>query len=793
LNLYGEFQAGNAVLMIFLVRLDFEVLLSLKFMSTVEQRPLSVGDIEYIYIPKERQNVPSVISPPKDFNNQVLSFVRALPKNLIQLNDPFVYYGNRKFVQSDSPHHFVVIYPDSIDFFIHHNPYKDSIKVFIVHPDTPEINDIITTLRAQFFIIFLIRVDFPKEPISGFEEICILSPDDFLSKLKSKREMINKLLLASFPKQQIDFEVDLPLTELHKKYDTSSTFQASHTNYWTLNQVLGIYWAEPHATETTEELISSVDNPFAKDRNDSYRLQILFNQLDKIDELEMLVLEDRGVKFPNDKYDWISPLIIVIPFNFPTLGKLLDPSLNPKEVRRIVRSLSYEQSINYVSYAQTDQATADDFMAHGKVTAAKTRYLDGVAYLHASFTMSPVLRFPLLGNSIKRNLSFFQPNKINWKNFINSKELIDSFGVKLSQLILPGAFSENAFGLPRQIVALTDLPVEWLVHGGLNLCLTHDITRIPEMPYSGILASFNVNSHFQFRIREDILTRTLVILGAGEQEGVDEEFKTYFRYIEKFSKELNFKTARCTSLNEVVAEINSQKPDLLIFDCHGGYDQDTLSSYLLINGQKITGDDIVRHSLVAPLVFLSACHTNPNYGYVNKIADAFFEAGCFALTATYFPISVHGGTNIYYRLLSNLNHAAKMAVHKNWLGFVCHTIRTSWFKEVCYECMRRVAASGLDQRKKKNILKDLRKLNKDTTLFMLRQDRRADVFRSFEAKLKAIVSDTIFDYRSIIPEYCFYTNMGRGDLIKFDSWQKEFDNLNGFTNRRQPVHDGIEF
>jgi len=37
-------------------------------------------------------------------------------------------------------------------------------------------------------------------------------------------------------------------------------------------------------------------------------------------------------------------------------------------------------------------------------------------------------------------------------------------------------------------------------------------------------------------------------------------------------------------------------------------------------------------------------------------------------------------------------------------------------------------------------------------------------------------------YSKVIPEYLFYCNMGRGDLIYFDSWKSEFIDLNEIPN-----------
>jgi len=680
--------------------------------------------------------------------------------------------------QNFTPHHLSVYYPDSVDHLIKHNPYKVSIKVFLLHSKTKELNNIIAKLSATFSPIFLIRVDDPEKMIKGHEEISITSPHDFLKKLTGRKDEIGKVLLASFPKKQIEFVVDLPLTENHHFYNPENSFKASKSNFMTLNQILGNIWAndKPRGSATSAVQDSKVN--LAKPPEDSSRFKILVDQLEKMNDLEIMVLKDRKVQFPNGRYEWLSPLILIVPFNFPSLGKVYGPGMNRKELKQLQKALNHEQALNYNSYVKTEETTVEELRYRAKFQNLKIQYLDSVGYLHASFTYSPVIRFPMLGNSIKTELSFFKPETINETKWLKSKELIDKFGQKLSSLIIPKGLEDKVLGLPRQVVAITDLPVEWLIYKQHNLCFTHDVTRIPETPYGGIMASYAVSTNVQFEIKEDVLSRTLVLLGSSDHDNEDEDFKKYFESIEQQSKTLGFKTFRCQSIQDVKDQISLHRPDFLIFDCHGGFNPETLSSHLDINGQSLTADAIARDKLVAPLVFLSACHTNPNYGYLNKLADAFFEVGCISITATYFPISILSGSNIYFRLLKNLSNAAKAPVHKNWLEFVSHVVRTSYYKDVVYATMRNVESSETNEKDKGKILRTLHKLNIRIGVNMLRADRRIEIMKEFEEELKNICPKDLIDTKTI-SEFVFYTHMGRGDLVRFESWNKEFERING--------------
>ena len=87
---------------------------------------------------------------------------------------------------------------------------------------------------------------------------------------------------------------------------------------------------------------------------------------------------------------------------------------------KAINAHALEQSINYISYTSKSNTSFAELKYKGSFQMAKAAYLDGVGYLHASFTDSPVIRFPMLGNSIKGELSFFKPETINntkWNKF----------------------------------------------------------------------------------------------------------------------------------------------------------------------------------------------------------------------------------------------------------------------------------------------------------------------------------------------------------------------------------------
>jgi hypothetical protein len=412
-----------------------------------------LGDIEYFFIPKERTGQ-SILFPPEEFQQNELKLLMGLPKNLTQLNDPFVHYGNVKKTQTLVPHRFSLYYPDSIDHLIATNPYKLSVKVFLVHSETKNLQHIVTKLHKAFSPVFLIAFDDPGKVIAGYEDITIKNPRDFLEKLQKRKEEIENVLLNSFPKQQIEFRVDIGITDHHRMYNPESGFRASHSNYYTLNQILGNAWGEElNNGISVDEVIKDSKESLSKPSDNSDRFKILSNQLAAMTDLEILVLQDRKVKFPNGNYKALSPLILIAPFNFPTLGKIYGKGINEAELKRLQKALNHEQSINYISYASTSGTAFEDLKYKGALQMAKAAYLDGAGYLHASFTCSPIIRFPTLGNSIKGELSFFKPETINNSKWNNSKQLIDRFGSKLNSLSQPKACLMRRRAAPQLLIS----------------------------------------------------------------------------------------------------------------------------------------------------------------------------------------------------------------------------------------------------------------------------------------------------------------------------------------------------
>ncbi|MFC3365342.1 CHAT domain-containing protein [Pedobacter fastidiosus] len=539
--------------------------------------------------------------------------------------------------------------------------------------------------------------------------------------------------------------------------------------------MLGNFTCGKGKESTMEELIelhSNESKKAFKEPNSFTRMDMISREIKKIDYFSFLLSKEKLITPVHEINPIFSPLIIVAPFHNPDIRHIKSANQNGEDeiFKTFLRSLDIEQTQNYIGNSLTHGE--DAVKLTGQLAKSKNEYLDNVSLLHASFDFSPILRLPSQGKSIYRNLSFFRTEALGAisqpKNRKNIKKTISRFGHDLAKRTISEKVKQSLITKNRQIVALTDLPIEWLDIDGIPLSFTHDVCRIPETSLHGLLASFTTNEQLEYSVPTDILEKTLVIYGSDEPA-----FKVWQNPVNALSRTHGFTTQVCLSVDDMVQAIEKFKPDLLIFDCHGGYDANTNSSYLLLGDEQLTGEKIVERNIHAPLIFLSACNTAPTYGTINTIANAFFQTQCLSVTTTYLPINISTGSILYLRLLNNLKMASTEAIHQNWLEFVSYVIRTSAVSDA-YTFLSKTDNKHIDS--PKAALSQAKSFNQLMSFY-----NRRRVFKELDQTLRKLSGTEEQVLSKIIPEYLFYSNLGRSDLIKFDVYVDKYDQLNDNT------------
>ena len=454
------------------------------------------------------------------------------------------------------------------------------------------------------------------------------------------------------------------------------------------------------------------------------------------------------------------PIVMAAPYTTKDVRDLFKMiAKSEKPMQAIDKVVELEQTPNYC-YDVTAEDVGGDLMKTDEFIklfhASRLDFLDIVANLHCSFRFSPYMRLPIICKSINTELSFVSAkNNIQLaysKDRMAYDKAIHKVGKTLAEKLLSPKTAKMLEKQPAQIVAMTDLPIEWMEVNGVPLGFTHDVCRLPETPASGMLTHYEIARFSNFyRIPEEILTKTLVVYGCR-----DDEFKEWQDKADICARALGAKTEVCQNLDEFEKAVKKHQPDFLIIDTHGGTNLKNHQSYIFMGDEKVYPKDIAARGIFAKLVFISACNTAPCYNDVNTVANALLEVGASAVTSSYLPLDVMESSTLYIRIMNQLNMAAKQDIHRNWLAFISHMLRTSFIMTPLVENAYKDNSKPMDPM-----------LTGKVNALSMYFENRAMLYR----KLKAgeDVEGLKYDFSQAVPHYLMYTTIGRADLIMFES------------------------
>jgi hypothetical protein len=718
-------------------------------------RPKSKTSIQYFLIANGSPFL-STFTPPDAFKNEVIQFLKSCPLDLIQINNSLDFYELAKKTNWSNGYDLNVINIEDFDYLSEFVKSSEQIQLFFLdgkkgnHRELFE--KLLSTSNDLHFFYF-----YSKETTLTNYRI-VKNPEDFISKIVFLQELLFKKI--NIP----NFSVNPSVSLKYKNYNKFYYFIPTRGNYHIINNLIGNYGGIKSKENDDEIKKKHIEESFKANKNKySFDRQLNYiSQIEKIDFFNILCYKEGLIKQASGIEPILSPLILILPFHNPDLKKIY-------QNKKIIDLLQVEQTQNYVNLVHKKESISLEMqMAGMEFQRDRIAYLDDVAFLHSSFSFSPIIRFPMKGKSIYRELSFFKtdffPNISIAKNRRKLKQTIYKFGKALKKEVLSKELEKVIKNRNGQIVCISDLPIEWLLIDEVPLSFTHDICRLPETSLHGLMSFYTSNKTFTYSISENVLEKTLVIMGTNEKG-----FKIWQDQVYELSKTKNFIIRECQTIEEVKKQVHQIKPDILIFDCHGGYNKHTRTTYLCIGDEILDGNFVIENNIVAPIIFLSACGTAPTYGTINVIANAFFEAGALSVTSTYLPISVNSGSVLYLRLLNKLDFAAKNVIHKNWLEFISHLIRTSPINDSYI-----LALDKKDEINKTEwVILNTKSLT-DSLVFY----KRRKLFNEINETISKYTNDQRNYFSEIIPEYLLYSNLGRGDLILFDSWAKDHNDKN---------------
>lgn len=716
--------------------------------------------IQYNFVLGERpsRNNPAFIVP-EELKNDFLFSLGLYPHTFEHLVMGSDYYQAILNTGERSGYLVTFIYADTINLakVFSVRQMNDAVNVYFICTKNPRcLDEIADALKKEHNERCLYLVDAFQKAWFAWDNV-----------FSSSYEAID--YLKTLAPKYVDFlKVEKPyyVPKCIKDIDNGLTFNPTVINTLTSHSMLGDW--NYKMTEYSDE-DKARDSRKACNHSDSFdRQDKMIGQIFKMMAVENQALYPIHKTHPT--LDQINaPLIITIPFTH-------------KDMRDYLKDIhvpgydNVEKSLRYVLSQPTNKNYTIDFhieegdavLSLERVTAAysfvffpRGRFLDIVGQLHASYKFSPYLRLPFQGVEINRELSFVAPSISERLCNAKDKESLEKIMKQVGAKIVEGSLSQDAQKMlkecTKQIVAITDLPIEWLPLDGIPLGFTHDICRIAEFPLEGNLMHYVVNEVQKYRIPKDILKHTLVVYGTR-----DEAFVYYQNECDDLAKKHGFTTQYCVNKQQFFDVVKEVDPQLLVIDTHGNYDEKSHQSYLLMGDERIYPQDIIEHHIQVPLVFLSACNTAPTYNMVNTLANGFVQSGSLAVTSSYLPLDVSESSTVYLRLLEQLSLASNQSIHKNWLAFISHILRSSYIHQAFYNYYKNTKKSIVDVA-----------VNGLSTQYLTRSmifDCRRKVYEELHEGFD--VEGIHVETSHKIPHYLMYTTLGRADLIDFESYHE---------------------
>lgn len=630
------------------------------------------------------------------------------------------------------------------------------IKVFIIDATLTNHQNIASVLKIIENCYYILIGDNISKSTKYLSNKLFNEASEFVQLINRDKELI-KIKLKSFYEGSnsdinlnLDFQINPNKTFISENKVPGTIL--TWNNYFTLNQIIGNFWLKQNYE--LDKVITSTNE----------RGKELIEQCEKLDSISSIMYNNVGIK-PTDPFQPIFPtLVIVQPYHYPKPENLFGKQII-KNYKNFLAVLNSEQDLMYqhlVPENSRDKISENGIKLIMSKNALRLMYLDSVAYLHSMFTYSPIIRLPQIGKSINLELSHLEKLAPKKQTTISN---IEKFGKKLSSLTLTDITKDYIKNRNGQIFTISDLPLEWLYLDEYPLCFTHDVCRLPEFNLNSIV---NNAIHLQrnlYQIPENLIDKTLIVHCASKDDTI---MNAMFSLIDNHKEKLGFKSARCSTINEISQSIKKHKPELLIFDCHGNSNKKDLTSYLVIdnaNNIVLTGDDIIKYEISAPLVILSACETFPNYGYVKLLSDAFMQVGSYCVTTTFLPIKIIDAATVLIRILNNLYQLKSNSYHLNWLNFLSHILRST----LIYETIN----------KSREYLKE--EITNDEIASIvtksMRFENRIEALNDLNILIKEKSTEQI-TFNQLDNEWLSYSIIGRADLIFFENWLNNYREIN---------------
>ncbi len=304
---------------------------------------------------------------------------------------------------------------------------------------------------------------------------------------------------------------------------------------------------------------------------------------------------------------------------------------------------------------------------------------------------SAVLRLP---NDVNRTAGIVRTfaEQYRARNISPRKRLL---AFRQVQARLRDAFPSEFINLIRKsksgIRIIADAHLEWLDIDGLPLCIRKNVVRMPVTP--GNLFIDQASAADRIMLTPHEMSYILVISALKHDDPISQMFELAFDGFGKEWKDLlKIEYVDVANEDEFVAAINNFSGQLVIFDGHGGH-QDDLPAALYLQDHPVDvwtlKDRIIR---MPPIVVLSACDTHAADRNHATVANGFLALGARTVLASVFPLFAPAAAVLVARLLYRIAAFLKPAIKLSdqaitWVEVVSGLLRMQLLTDFLHELL----------------------------------------------------------------------------------------------------------
>ena len=321
-----------------------------------------------------------------------------------------------------------------------------------------------------------------------------------------------------------------------------------------------------------------------------------------------------------------------------------------------------------LTLAKNSIINGDENNRYYKDYLSEIKYIDTLIAIYSSSTFSPMLKSDCYINDVYTDMKDLanaeRRRNHNGKTVGSLSKAISSTLTKKCGNIIYN-LEQSAI---HPIKIISNLPLEWIRSNKLPLMINCPVSRIPKTPID-LMERLILENNFNIKLDYTSLFKILIIRSYNENDELKNQLDFYIQRTLSIL-EHNFKQNTHTHLNygisedkfeitvkdihnssELIETLNNSHQQIVIFDMHGGHDENGEGHLHINNGKIIISSLFDKIKRIPPIVILSSCDTSSIDRNSFNISSAFLLLGARSVLGSAMPINGHESARFISRLL----------------------------------------------------------------------------------------------------------------------------------------------